>query len=172
MILTHAYFTSREKPSSASVLELTSSDPRFVVEFIDERDGQLFKKNALCLINNGGSEALDVRIEDIPLRAQRVRFPHIAGSIGGNGNSERFEPVIAQYGPAIKPLLVTALKDEWNSYNDIKMAELEVPLTIRYLNFARTFKFTTTCTLVFRAFEEILHRAPENKKAVVVIKRL
>lgn len=148
----------------------TAHDPRIVVEFIDEREGQLFKKNELLLTNNGGSEALDVRIEDITLRAQEVCFPHVEGSINGNGGIARFEPVIAQYGPAIKPLFVTALMNEWNSYHDLRMEELLVPLTIRYTDFTRTFDYTTTCTLALQAIEEGLRSFTNSKRQTVIFR--
>lgn len=179
-ILIHAYRKSRHEKvvlenvqpkDDPNALVVASSDPRITVEFVDERDGQLFKKTALNVVNHGGSEALDVRIEDIPLRAQKVSFPHIAGSIAGQGGNERFDPAVDRpYGALHTALLVTALTDEWNSHNAINMDELAIPLTIHYQNFSRTFKFTTTCTLVFLPYEEILHHAPENKKPVIVIR--
>lgn len=179
VILVHAYRQSEQEkgvqkgPGSVEPEPLTmvDSDPRITVEFVDERADQLFKKTALNVINHGGSEALDVRIEDIPLRAQRISFPHVAGSIAGRGGKERFDPVVDRpYGALNTALLVTALKEEWNSYNDITMDDLQIPLTIRYQNFARTFKYATSCTLVFRIYEEILHHAPQNKKPVVVVR--
>jgi hypothetical protein len=141
------------------------------VEFVDERENMLFKKNLLRLVNDGGSEALDVRIDDIPLRRQNVRFPYVAGSIRGNGGNEKFEPrVDRQYGPAVRPLLVTALMDEWNSFNSLGMAELLVPVTVRYTNFSRTFDYTTTCTLAFQAIDESLRRLADNRKPAVIFR--
>ena len=55
-----------------------AEDPRIYVDFVDERKGYLHKKNALLLINRGGSEAHDVHIETIPLRGNSVEFPHVA----------------------------------------------------------------------------------------------
>jgi hypothetical protein len=175
-ILIHAYWKSQHEkdvPESAEPASFTvgPSDPRITVEFIDERAGQLFKKTALSVVNHGGSEALDVRIEDIVLRAQRISFPHVAGSIAAQGGRERFDPVVDHpYGAVNTALLVVALKDEWSSYNDLKIDELPILLTVHYRDFSRTFKFTTTCTLVFLPYEEIIRHAPENQKPVIVVR--
>jgi hypothetical protein len=151
--------------------ELNQNDPRIVIEFIDERRKQLYKKVALELINQGGSEALDVKIDDIPLRGQRVRFPDIAGVISGNGGRQRFQPVTDhRVGHVNSALFVNALMDEWNSHNDVNLKELPFPLRITYKNFSRTLQFVTTCNLIAYPYAEIVRRPAANWKPSFVLR--
>ena len=104
-ILVHSYWRSGKQGSPSSQPEpkplVTASDssdfapssidPRVIIEFLDERKDQPYKKTALMLTNAGGSEALDVQIESIQLRGQKVSFPRISGAMLA-GKTERFDP--------------------------------------------------------------------------------
>lgn len=184
-ILAHAYWVSRRRErdqpldlsgASAAALSkgiepqqsMSTDDPTILVEFLDERKDQLYKKTALVLINTGGREALDVRIETIPLRGQEIRFPHIAGAIPSQSR-ERFDPQTdGRWGAVNTALFVDALVKEWNSHNDISMKELLVPVKITYQNFSRTAKFETTCIMAFNPIAERLNSsARANRKAPI-----
>jgi hypothetical protein len=173
-ILIQAYMETKKQVVAPSVgnrqMDLSTDDPRILVEFIDERINRLYKKTALMLTNPGKTEALDVRIDDIPLRGKTIRFPNSVGTIQAN-NDARFDfSLIPTAGAFDSAMVIEALKKEWDSYNDLNMHELPLPMTIHYEDFSRAFKFTTKCTLVFLPYEEILHRAPENKKPAIVIR--
>jgi len=180
-ILIHDYTAPRRKPGVNSdeprrttsdpitdeQLALCDGDPRIDVEFVDERKNQIYKKTALILANRGGSEALDVHIDDIQLRGRTVRFPHTVGAIAVN-NRERFNPETDQpFGMVNTALFVTALIKEWESYHDLKKDVLSIPLKITYTNFSRSFMFMTKCSLVFHPFAEILHHPPANQPPIV-----
>jgi hypothetical protein len=174
-ILVHAYWVIRrgepdqlidrpgESPRAPSAIvepkqPISTDDPAIIVEFLDERKDQLYKKTALLLMNTGGREALDVRIKTISLRGQEIRFPHVAGAIASH-NHERFDPQTdGTWGTVNTALFVDALIKEWNSYNDVSMKELPIPVKVTYQNFSRTAKFETTCILVFNPFQERLNR--------------
>src|SRR5580704_10676525 len=83
--------TFRTPPTLCVVSVPFASDPRMSVEFVGERRNRIRKTTALILVNTGGSEAVDVRIETIHLRGQEIRFPHIASAIASQ-NRERFDP--------------------------------------------------------------------------------
>jgi hypothetical protein len=174
-ILVHAYWVIRkagpdqlidrsgESPRALSAIVepkqlISTDDPAIIVEFLDERKDQLYKKTALVLMNTGDREALDVQIESIHLRGQEIRFPHIAGVIASQSR-ERFDPQTdGAWGKVNTALFVDALIKEWNSYNDVNMKELPVPVKVTYQNFSRTAKFETTCILVFNPLQEILNK--------------
>lgn len=150
------WFVSRgSKEVKRTNPSFSSSDPRVFVEFVDEREGQLHKRTYLRLWNRGSSDALDVHIEDIQLRANKISFPHTAGAIAPD-SCERFNPKTdGRWGTVNTCLLVRALVDEWESYKDITMARLAIPLRITYQNCSRDALLETTCKLIFDPYVEV-----------------
>jgi hypothetical protein len=127
--------------------EILLSDPRVYVEFLDEREGQLYKKTAFKLMNRGGSEACDVRIETIPLRGNSISFPHVAGVIH-TGASDRFEPHLeGRWG--FSEALPAALIAEWETYKNMTLGQLTFPVKITYQNFSRDLMFEAVFDMVF-----------------------
>lgn len=142
-------------------------DPRIVAEFLDERRDQLYKKTAVRLTNTGGSEALDVHIDAIPLRGQQITFPRTVGVMVA-GSKERFDPKTeGRSGIVNTSLFVKVLQDEWDTYKDIKMTALSFPLRISYSNFAKTASFETKCDLLFYPYRERMNLRSPNPKPVV-----
>lgn len=154
---------------------ISESDPRIFLEFIDERENQLYKRTFLRLRNGGGSDALDVHVDDIQLRANRVSFPNTAGSIAA-GASERFNPRTQDRGGAIDTcFFVKALLDEWNSYNDVGLEELKIPIRVAYENYARTAVIETTCNLVLdpyvEGFKAVRKSMPHTGRKLIVFEQ-
>jgi hypothetical protein len=182
-ILIHAYVKSRSKQIIADNPEtkeqtvaahppvadptIVKEDPRVVVEFLDERKDQLYKRTALRLTNSGGSEALDVKIETIPLRGQKISFPRTVGAMVA-GKNERFDPKTeGKWGVVNTALFVTVLLNEWDTYRDVNVTALSFPLKITYLNFAKTATFETNCELVFYPYREIRNRRSPNPQPII-----
>jgi hypothetical protein len=149
--------------TDSPILNIPSTDdPRIMVGFLDERKGQLYPRTALLLSNPGKTEALDVKVNDILLRGQTIRFPNTAGEIQ-SGQEKQFDPETDnKFGKVNTSLFVEALKQEWDSYRDLNMKELLVPIAITYQNYTRTAEFTTTCNLVFTPLDEILRGRRER----------
>jgi hypothetical protein len=108
-ILVHAYWVIRragpdqlidrpgESPRAPSAIVepkqlISTDDPAIIVEFLDERKDQLYKKTALVLMNTGDREALDVQIETIsPTRAGNTLSLMLQGQLL-RISRERFDP--------------------------------------------------------------------------------
>jgi hypothetical protein len=161
-----AVLEARLEPQSM----ISADDPRLYPEFLDERgSGHLYKKTAIILQNRGRTDAHDVNIETIPLRANRVSFPTCIGVIAPQDKAT-FEPRMEGRWGRFSQNFVNALMEEWNTYKDPNLKQLEFSLKIVYRNFAGTAMFETVCPLILDPYVEALPRtygAPHHGRPAI-----
>lgn len=134
---------------------ITADDPRIYMDLRDDRnkDGSFQLSTPILLSNRGGSEAHNVSISEIKLRARTITFDKVIPVIPSDGTSEVEGNIGDDMSGTIRADIIRALMDEWNSYNSLKLEEIILPVTVTYSGFTGV-KFQTRCDLVFNPFVE------------------
>jgi hypothetical protein len=144
---------------AAVVAEVLPEDPRIYLEFDPEwgsKEGHLAFSTPILLSNRGGSDAHNVDVAKISLRATEVTFgtpiPVIAkGEIG------QALPLVAELNGIFRRNLVWPLNQEWESYQSLARETVEIPMRIAYRSFGGK-QIETRCVLVFNGLISALNK--------------
>ena len=134
--------------------EVQDKDPRLYLSVTES--GQISEhplETRLVLKNRGESDAHNVEVPPIAMRAGSIKFDGPIGVIAPQGEAS-LTPTCDCFGPAFSRDLIRALVKEADTYKDLRET-ITIPVFATYSNFRGT-KFEMNCDLIFNAINNAL----------------
>lgn len=159
----------QENPeSSDSRLQVTLSDPRLLVS-VDQlkKDGEGFASAiGVVLKNVGGSEAHNVRLDDMLLTQKVIEFPVNIPALAIGESTHPIAGRITAYGPLQMFDIARAMMEEWDHQKKALADVIPCPASATYTNFAGN-KFKASWNFefhpfVYRSWAQRVHKHTEN----------
>jgi pyrimidine deaminase RibD-like protein len=135
------------------LLEVTDSDPRIYVDFLDQRK-TLHIKTVFSLRNLGKSVAHRVQIHPLKLNCGEATFFPIESL--ACGQEKQVVPDIEKISPIWRHDISQIMRKEWDAAGDLSVLGFSRPMTISYEDFNSKNKWETTFDLVYHVVQDIV----------------
>ena len=123
----------------ARVLE--RHDPRLTISVQPLKNNGFANCLGVLIRNDGGSEAHNVRLADVPAGKHTIEFPSNIPVISQNSSSHLIAPRIASFGPLVEQDMARAMLDDWDRQTQGKVViseKIVFPASATYEDFQGT----------------------------------